>query len=147
MKKILMLVLFATFAISGFAKEEVSTPDTTAVTFTQFYNDVKEGITSLGIALKVPAEHVYGVLVKQQFVNSVVGCLLLVLTITNLIVLILVFPKCGMEDPDKYDIIAISSGVFFIIFFMASIVNFQDTITGFMNPEYGAIRDIMSFIK
>ena len=144
-----MLVLFVTFAIGGFAKEEVSVPDTTAVTFTQFYNDVKEGITSLSIALKVPAEHVYDVLVKQQLVNSIVYSLFFLGTIILTFVFINLYKIGNEEEWENTSVLVwfIIISVFLLIFIIAFMANLSNIIQGFINPEYGAIKDIMSFIK
>lgn len=150
MKKIIMLVVFAIFTISGFAKEiEVSLPDTTSVTFTQVYNDVKEGITDLAIALKIPAEHVYGVLVKQQIVNSITHSLF-PLGALILICLFIILYRRGTKkewEDNKDKAWSIITGIFLLIFIIASITVLSYIVQGFANPEYGAIKEIITFVK
>lgn len=158
MKKIIVLVVFAVFTISGFAKEiEASLPDTTAVTFTQVYKDVKEGITSLALALKVPAEHVYQVLIKQQIVKAWMG--ILVAVFMFLLIFICIKFAFNIEDWDNGTVFEGKSPAslgLFIAFAFISLVflttffagdSFSNILQGFVNPEYGAIKDIMSFIK
>ena len=150
MKKIIVLVVFAAFTISGFAKEiEVSLPDTTKVTFTQVYNDVKGGITGLATALKIPAEHVYGVLVKQQIINSTTYSLFPLGALILVFIFIKLYKKGDKEDweDDKKIAWLIITGIFTLIFIIASIASLSYIVQGFVNPEYGAIKDIMSFIK
>lgn len=150
MKKIIMLVVFAIFTISGFAKEiEVSLPDTTSVTFTQVYNDVKEGITDLAIALKIPAEHVYGVLVKQQIINSITHSLF-PLGALILICLFIILYRRGTKkewEDNKDKAWSIITGIFLLIFIIASITVLSYIVQGFANPEYGAIKEIITFVK
>lgn len=150
MKKIIMLVVFAIFTISGFAKEiEVSLPDTTSVTFTQVYNDVKEGITDLAIALKIPAEHVYGVLVKQQIINSITHSLL-PLGALILICLFIILYRRGTKkewEDNRDKAWSIITEIFLLIFIIASMAALSDVVQGFANPEYGAIKEIITFVK
>ena len=145
-----MLVVFAIFTISGFAKEiEVSLPDTTSVTFTQVYNDVKEGITDLAIALKIPAEHVYGVLVKQQIINSITHSLF-PLGALILICLFIILYRRGTKkewEDNKDKAWSIITGIFLLIFIIASITALSYIVQGFANPEYGAIKEIITFVK
>ena len=145
-----MLVVFAIFTISGFAKEiEVSLPDTTSVTFTQVYNDVKEGITDLAIALKIPAEHVYGVLVKQQIINSIIHSLF-PLGALILICLFIILYRRGTKkewEDNKDKAWSIITGIFLLIFIIASIAALSYIVQGFANPEYGAIKEIITFVK
>lgn len=153
-----MLVVFAAFTISGFAKEvKVSLPDTTKVTFTQVYNDVKEGITGLATALKEPAEHIYKLMVKQQFINSITYCMFPLLSIVFIIVSVSFLKKSkwgeddfGVKEEERFNRYASLSMITVALSIVLLIISFaltDDIITGFMNPEYGAIKEIMSFIK
>jgi hypothetical protein len=156
MKKIIMLVVFAAFTISGFAKEvEVSLPDTTKVTFTQVYNDVKDGITGLATALKEPAEHIYKLMVKQQFVNSITYCMFPLLSIVFIIVSVPFLKKSKwgyswvIEEKrfNRYAALSIITISLSIVLLIISFALTDDIITGFMNPEYGAIKEIITFVK
>jgi TRAP-type C4-dicarboxylate transport system permease small subunit len=126
--------------------------DSTKVTMTQVYNDVKDALSGMADALKVGAEHVYQILVKQQIVNSITLILCYVLfAFVAYFSFKLVFKAVAKgKEEDSYEpwnmlfiiptIITISS----IVFFSTTI---QSCVTGFLNPEYGAIMEIKSFIK
>lgn len=158
MKKIIVFVVFAAFTISGFAKEvEVSLPDTTSVTFTQVYNDVKDGIAGLATALKEPAEHIYELMVKQQIVNSITYCMFPLLSIVFISLFARSMKKSKWGEDfswipeedrfNRYATLSLITGFFSLIFTVASVCLIRDIITGFANPEYGAIKEIVSFIK
>lgn len=126
-------------------------PDSTKVTMVTIYNDAKEAMKGLGAALKVGSEHVYEVLIKQQVANAIIW------TILGLIPLIclLVFAKSTWKwAEENYDDSSGFTGfVGFVIIgtlLVLSIIGFchiDDIITGFVNPEYGALKEIMEFIK
>lgn len=126
--------------------------DSTKVTFTQVYQDVKEGLSALGEALKVGAEHVYQVLITQQYVKSISLLILNVVLISVTIFVAINTPKWykkGMKQ-DQYE----PWGMLYIIpsiLAIASIVTLCSTVqvivTGFVNPEYGAMKEIMEFVK
>lgn len=135
--------------------------DSTKVTWGQVYNDVKGALDGVADALKTGAEHVYEVLVRQQFTNSV----------TNIAIYILLASVCYtalrigqqrykardkqtaqsyLDNPTDYAdvIIPLIIGVILLGGFVAFLVTtINATITGFINPEYGALQEIKSFIK
>jgi len=145
--------------------------DTSSVT-KQIYSDFKSALGAIGSALKVGVEHVYMILVKQQVVKSIVNVGLWAFL---LIIVIVLFTKanklyfvhlaqCGykpdgsgqsrrnidMEDTS----LGVASVVLFIlgiVFLVSSVIficnSYTETITGFVNPEYGAIHEIMDHIK
>lgn len=125
--------------------------DSTTVTFSHVYNDFKDALNGVADALKVGAEHVYQVLVMQQVVNSITWLLIIaVLLIAGGITL-----KFGIKDmwnkdkevkDHKIPLLVIGSIVLIASVIVLS-VNMSTIITGFVNPEYGAIMEIKSFIK
>jgi hypothetical protein len=123
--------------------------DSTQVTFSQVYNDVKQALDGMADALKVGAEHVYTVIVRQQLVDSITYLLSYVVIIG--ISLALYKKGCAIQSKDDDDERLIPlymfSGVFAIIFVALFAVTISDVVTGFFNPEYGAIMEIKSFVK
>ncbi len=135
-------------------------PDTSQITLTKVYNDVKSGLNGLGEALKVGSEHVYGVLIKQQYVLSIT--LLLSIFLASICGIISykwarkLHNKFKEENKDSYyqswnDNIWCLHYTISIILLVGSLVLTLSTIstiiTGFVNPEYSALKDIMNFIK
>ena len=126
------------------------------LTFNKVYEDAKAGIVGLAKALKQPAIHIYGILVKQQVVNSITYIFFFILTIVFTILSLnwIRNAKWGdsdiCEEEDCWNVNATLGLIFGIISFVliiVSICNIQNMIMGFVNPEYGAIKDILNFVK
>ncbi len=126
--------------------------DSTKLTWLKVYEDTKEGIVTLAKALKVPAEHVYAVLVKQQVVKAVTAaawCLLLILIPTIFWKRLYNWAKDRQDDSDGTSWIAFALGAVapIVIGIIALCIQMTDITTGIINPEYGAIQDIWNFVK
>lgn len=167
MKKLLfiLLLIIPAFVINAQdvePKEEV----TTVQVIDHIYDKTSEAITELAQALAVPAEHVYNVLVRQQILQSISA--ILIFTLVSLICYITMqvalkdWKKANIqwaidnERPDKtsnYDFdddwwaYAFWTAVAIWIIGIAVFLGCIGTITtGIFNPEYGAIKDIMSIL-
>lgn len=134
-------------------KDGVAFVDTSSL-YKTIYNDVKTGLTGLASGLKVGVEHVYAVLVKQQVVKSIaelVAWFLIPLLLTVLAIYIAFKFKWFSENVlDNTEGFSAFGGVVLIAIPLLICVlgpSWQTIITGFVNPEYGAIQDIMNFIK
>jgi uncharacterized membrane protein YuzA (DUF378 family) len=132
-------------------KEGVGVIDTSS-NFKMVYTDIKDGISALASGLKVGAEHVYEVLVKQQIVNAITY---LVIGIVSLI-LMLNFIKRYKDPKEKwiYDdslsvlgVVRVSQIILAVILFIGFMVTIDEIIMGFVNPEYGAIETIIDIVK
>lgn len=121
------------------------------------YNDAKDAIKQLANALSVGAEHVYTVLVKQQLVHSIVNLLIAVL---GLIIWYIVYRlmRYGLSESENAGysiflerpaILAVTKLVAFFAFLLTIgvICELPQTVTGFINPEYGAMKDIVQMIE
>lgn len=131
-------------------KETVSVIDTSS-NFKRIYGDVKSGIQGLAQGLKVGAVHVYEVLVKQQIVNSIVWILIGLLPM----IIFIVFGKSMWKWADRNNNESDGfSWAITIIFYMMTIIpsivvmfHMTTIVTGFVNPEYGAIQEILNFVS
>lgn len=119
-------------------------PDSTKVTMVTIYNDAKEAMKGLGAALKVGSEHVYEILVKQQLVNSIVYTIILLL---GLFMFIYAYNKYKAENWKEGPGFSAIPGILGIILFLGGLSSIDVIITGFVNPEYGALKEIMELIK
>lgn len=152
MKKLIILVLFAFTSSFVMANEA---PDTVQTDFKHVvYKDVKDVIKSLADALKVGTDHVYGVLIKQQIVNSIVYILLFIIGIICVVICAKQATKVSTDNYGDVD----SSGIFplicstvlgivGLILLFIGLINLDTTVTGFINPEYGAIVKIIEILK
>lgn len=155
-------VISATQEATGTVKQAVSEVNPTVVYFT-------EKLQELAKSLKVPAEHVYSVLVRNTQINAYANiALLLISYLCGIILLIFTlrsyFNKNRLwrvanadsyylkEDPNYnyYNLdhswhIAglIVSGLILLIAFIVTLATGSEIITNLLNPEYGAIKEIM----
>jgi len=153
----------ATVVVDGdtLTESKCSIPYESKVTMSKVYSDVKAGLVGLADGLKTTAEHVYVVLVRQQIVYAVSYTILDLFLIILTIFFSLNFIKNNRRFSDSKDdwyhddfedhfgsigmlIISIILGILTIISLSLTI---SDIMTGFINPEYGAIKDIINFIK
>lgn len=148
---ILLSTLVRGQSVDSLAKNII--PDSSKVTISKVYNDVLAGMQGLGTALKVGAEHVYVVVVKQQVVKAITN-----LVWSTLLIILIIFVNIIVLKNrwyTKYTIEYTNGASIFvpilvsIILFIAFCIVFDPEliITGFTNPEYGAIKDIINFVK
>lgn len=117
----------------------------TSSTFRMVYTDFKSGLLGIATALKVGAEHVYIVIVKQQIVRSIVYILLFLLSITFIFIGYCIGKKIGWkEDASALSLFLFIPGV---IIFIIAMFHIDILVMGIINPEYGAMQDIIEMVK
>ena len=135
--------------------------DSATLTMLRVYEDTKAGIYGLASALKAPVEHVYEVLVKQQVIYSFSYLLIDLFLLAIALFLLIKFGDnlkrtrnpddnwYGNEIAERFELIGILmfGGLFSIISIITIISTLSAIITGFFNPEYGALQDVVNFIK
>jgi len=169
MKKLLIITILSLFTFNlSYSNNQTDTipskppesvlkqlPDSLNLTFKEVYSDIKEGLQGLGAALKVGSEHVYEVLIRQQYVYAISYSFLPLLFIIFILWFKSNYSKAKWysgyrdteDDWNKYATLTIVTGIMSLVFLIASIHNFHAIVTGFINPEYGAIKEIINFIK
>lgn len=149
-KLILFLITFLSFSTTLFAATDSIVVDTSKVTEREVYNNIKQAISGLSEGLKIGADKVYNVVLKQQIVNSVIFLVFLLLGIIELIIASIILKKAEASTKAIQEDILIVAGIILLvlgaIMFLIGLYNINEIITGFINPEYGAIKDIMNFI-
>lgn len=157
MKKIILLFsMIMVFSVNSFAAEEVvkdsvKTEQSSVELYDKIYTDVSGAVKAFSDSLKIGSEHVYKILVKQQVVYSSVYLLCLIIGI----LLPVLFSKKLIDfgAKNKIESEGLSYApivVFWIISFFLIIIplfGISDIFTGFINPEYGAIEDIVDKIS
>ena len=126
------------------------------------YSDKLEAaITSLAETLQQPAEFVYGVLIKQQYVKAYASIIPWIIFLCLLPVFISLMKRglvIGRDDrlggehnyfyfDDSHLTITIIIGIFLGASLITGAVCLQFIIQGFINPDYGAMQDIVNMIK
>jgi hypothetical protein len=121
--------------------------------YKSIYQDMKTGLQAMAESLKVGAEHVYKVMVMQQVVKAVHQ---LSLGILSIILLILFYLSAREVDFDSYNdsissvpllLTATSTGVIGGVLFISTLFQIDVIVMGLVNPEYGAILDIIGVVK
>lgn len=156
MKKLfpLLLLVLCSFTMNA-QLDTIVTPNieiSTAERVVDKYADKAYGaVKELANALKVPAEHVYTVLVKQAVVVSITWIITFIILIIISILCIKTISKYGIQNND-YEIdqrgmagmiIGIFTGIGVIICF----TNIDIMVGGLLNPEYYAIQEILDTFK
>ena len=161
MKKIVfILVLSFVIAIPVISQEELASTQI----IDKVFDRTTEAVQELAQALKVPAEHVYEVLVKQQRIRSmtliIASILLLIIGLALIKITYDNWMKANREYKAIHDcnynnyslddgfwIAFIILGVLLVLVgFIVAIASVQTIITGFVNPEYGALKEIMNVL-
>lgn len=132
------------------------------------YNDAKEvikyitpkveaAVQAIGESLKVGTNEVFIILCQQQYVKAMNECIPLAICIF-LIILVIVMSSKGLlfsvfEDKNVGDdsgtaktVLSFIGGIIACILVIVSfcLVDFETMFTGFFNPKYGAIQDIIN---
>lgn len=151
MKKIILLFFAVLLTSAIFAQEPLTQQDSTKIKLTKevIYNDAKAALKQLGDALKVGAEHVYMVLVKQQVVNAIAWSVPFVVGILLLLQFAYSFTHADWREYgwNRHATLALFTIAFSLISLGVGLGHLDIIITGFVNPEYGAIKEIMDMIK
>jgi hypothetical protein len=162
MKKILLITLGLTLLSCATFKAEPAhiPPDT--LTATQVYNDVKslykddlkdivkysvnkaDTLISKGYrVLSKGAVHTYDILIYQQKVKSIHHLFYWLVGI-GLTIVMYKRVKVAVKDPTESNIgIATIIAVCSLCLDIYNSIQFNEMLTGFMNPEYGAIKEII----
>jgi uncharacterized membrane protein YuzA (DUF378 family) len=123
----------------------------TSSNFKMVYTDIKDGITALALGLRVGAEHVYMVLVKQQIVYAIVYLIIGLFALFLIVNWINGYKdtKQKWHDDDITGLGIIKTIQIAIAGVMLGVFLFHidNIVMGFVNPEYGAIQEIIDIVK
>lgn len=168
MKKVLFFMMFISIAVIGYSqdakgdspvatnKDELGLLNgTTPISETErivdkYVGQFSDALTELAKALKVPAEHVYGVLVRQQVVR---GISLLIGVLLSLGLSIFLSAALRRRKNSEFDDLFLDEPFLFmgtiigwVCFVILTAVFLSGGVSSLINPEYGAIKDILSIL-
>lgn len=118
---------------------------------------LEKALESLSTQLKVSAQEVWDILIKQQLVWSI--CILLALLVTIFSWFHFYYrinegrknewktSKSNTGNPSSYHIVAIVTLAFAITGTILVGCNFQEMMTGFINPKFGALQTIATIAQ
>jgi hypothetical protein len=118
---------------------------------------IGNGLAALAASLKVPAEHVYELLVRQQIVTAwrdiiTSTSILVFLLIAGAVVLLTTkgrpwFKDGRMDVPTARFGVRLALCVLIAISFVTVLVTVPNAVVQLLNPEYYAIRDIAAMLS
>lgn len=145
MKKfIIFIMLFAITSVSMANTQPKDSVLTNTERLIDKYTDkAAAAVTALATQLKQPAEHVYKVLVKQQTLKAISWTAIIVVIMT----LAVIFTIICIRDSDFREEMWGLPVVIWIIAILAMLVMSDTILSGFFNPEYGALKEIAGWFK
>ena len=114
------------------------------------YDGVKEFMAATASSLKVTVGHVYEVLVKQQLVYSItwlIVTMVMILFTYGIYRIIKWVDSLPNADTPEIGFLVVFLIVVNIIGYLTVLCHLNTMVTGFVNPEMGAIYEIMDYIK
>ena len=109
----------------------------------KYSSKIEASIVALAENLKQPAEHIYGVLVKQQVVKA---WTLLIAIIFGFIITVAFWVIWMLDKTDKDEWWGLPVFIS-IAFFVLLACTLPMVFSGMINPEYGAMKEIAQFFK
>lgn len=148
MKKFILLLTIIIISIPVLAQDSIKVA-VPPLNKEQIYADVKSGFTNLVNNLQGPAKHVYYVYVYQaraQGIASLCTCIFILLFGT---IFSKVFYKNAMLAEDPGPIFGFVAGIIILLIGLTTVICFftGDGFTQILNPEYFAIKDVISAFK
>lgn len=144
-----MLIITSTNAYSQSESAKYVTNTDTEQLIDKYTEKIEAGILAISEKLKQPAEHVYGVMLKQQFIRGWSWAL----AMGGGIVLSLLFFAIGnrLEKQEEYDGFYGTCYFLCVLFGIVTFIGFVGFLTtglsSIINPEYKVINEIMEWIK
>ena len=149
MKKfILLFMLFFTIGVTYAQDSTQYVTNSNAEKLIDKYSaKVENAIIALAEKLQQPAEHVYKILVKQQVVYGVSTLLFVVFSVIVVFWGFKIYHK-NQDEFNGWDFFGMFLIVLGCIAFVISFIMFAGGgLSGLINPEYGALKDIVNMIK
>src|SRR5690625_2832396 len=104
---------------------------------------IAEYIETLAAKLGVAAEHVYGVLVRQAFVDGVRGVIFAIVLAGVSYLMFRITTRVIRSEDEAFAIFPIAA---FVITLVMALVFMYNGIGQLINPEYYAIREILDVV-
>lgn len=153
MKKILTVLAIVLFSTIGYSQTDSTyyvTDSNVEKLVDKYSAKIEATIVSLAEQLKQPAEHIYKIMVKQQVVNSITWLIIGLLCISTVFTIKFWSNRIDKEQGDDTGWVMgliLLCIVPSIVGILVLIIQSGTIVTGFINPEYGAIQDIINLIK
>ena len=154
--KYIFLTLLSVISITVFSqdKDPLHLFDSTrkSATFDSVYKDVKGALAGMADGLKTTADHVYSVLVFQQRINAFLWILLTGFNIIPFIYFVKSLKskyakRDAHGDLNKEGVIMLLLGIVSFGWMAVNLMHLDVIVGGLLNPEYGALHEILDSVK
>ena len=149
MKRLIIILLLFTVSFAVYSQDTTKyvTDTNTEKLIDKYSEKIGDAITALAEKLQQPAEHVYKILVKQQVVYGVSTLLFVVFSVIVVFWGFKIYHK-NQDEFNGWDFFGMFLIVLGCIAFVISFIMFAGGgLSGLINPEYGALKDIVNMIK
>jgi hypothetical protein len=156
MKKLLLIVIML-FTVSTYSQTDSTAVVQTTITETEriidkYSDKIGAFLESTAEALKVPVAHVYEILVRQAIAEAITYTIVGILGIISMFICIKFLVKEEEIKRDTYDfplygIVGGGIGIAGLMFLVVFAFSINNIVTGFVNPEYYAIHEILDILK
>jgi drug/metabolite transporter (DMT)-like permease len=116
----------------------------------KIYSDISGAIAILAQKLGVAAEHVYTVLIRQQFAEGIYAIIIIAVAVLGLLLAVIIFKLCFKHGDKGEEGIAIFLGCTAACIGATAlfvILSSTGNVLKVVNPEYYAIQEIIKMVK
>lgn len=150
MKKSLLIIFVVAICHVCYSQDTIVQPRVVTNTeqiVDKYIERVGDAVAALASQIKVPAEHVYGVLVKQGKVIGISSLCAWVFSVLLLVISSAIYRTNKINHPhddNDWYIACVVTSVVLVIF--SSVTFFVTGLPCLINPEYHAIKDILRIV-
>lgn len=110
--------------------------------------NTKELLEVLATKLGITIEQIYPYFIKQQIIEGYIFFFMVALcSIISIIIIKLNYHKADFDDPNKHAIFTIIGLIALGMTTIVIVCGTSTMLSGILNPEYNAIREMLNFIK
>jgi hypothetical protein len=101
-------------------------------------------LDALAEKLGVVSEHLWAVLVRQQYVEAWFGQ---IVALVAAVLLVVIWRRTLGRERGYYDDAVLGASLASVPLGIAIVIGSYVAMTGFLNPEYGALREVLSVLR
>ena len=106
-------------------------------------NDI---INQIASKLQVPVEVLWAALIKQAPISATIYSISFGIAFLAAIILFIIGIKCGKDSEGRVGF-WVGAGLVFLVTFLAFSANAEFIFSGFFNPQYWAVHNILSCLQ
>lgn len=141
---LILLINISIYSQSDSIKQPIQISETERIV-DKYSEKITVALQSLAKSLEVPAQKVFEILIKQQYVFAITHTIIIILTTCFMIWIWITFNNLYKKtDEDEYICIGIVIQIIHLIYVFAVLT---PVVGCYINPEYYALKDIIELIN